>query len=95
MITAAWHMLPNGEYYRDLGADYYTRQEPTKTKARAIKQLEALGYQVTINPSSKPASHHAEPRRNRASVALNHVTYQHGHQPWSPNFHVRDPHSRT
>ncbi|NKR44307.1 hypothetical protein GS536_11490 [Rhodococcus hoagii] len=24
MIIAAWNMLTNGEYYRDLGADYLT-----------------------------------------------------------------------
>jgi len=50
MITAAWNMLQNGEFYRDPGADYYTRRDPAKAKARAVKQLQALGYQVTIQP---------------------------------------------
>ena len=50
MIIAAWHMLTNGEFYRDPGADYYTRQDPAKTRARAVRQLEALGYQVSIHP---------------------------------------------
>jgi len=50
MLTAAWHMLTNAESYRDPGADYYTRQDPAKTKARAVRQLEALGYTVTIQP---------------------------------------------
>jgi len=50
MHTAAWHMLTNREFYRDPGADYYTRRDPAKTKARAVKQLEALGYTVTIQP---------------------------------------------
>ena len=40
----------NGEFYRDPGADYYTRHDPAKTKARAVKQLEALGYHVTLQP---------------------------------------------
>ena len=48
MLVAAWHMLQNGEFYRDPGADYYTRRDPARTKARAVKQLEALGYTVTI-----------------------------------------------
>jgi len=48
MLTAAWHMLQNGDYYRDLSADYYTRRDPARTKARAVRQLEALGYTVTI-----------------------------------------------
>ena len=50
MLTAAWHMLTTGELYKDPGADYFTRQAPAKTKARAIGQLEALGYQVTLEP---------------------------------------------
>jgi transposase len=50
MLTAAWHMLTNREFYRDPGADYYTRRDPARTKARAVKQLEALGYTVTIQP---------------------------------------------
>jgi len=53
MLTAAWHMLQDGAHYRDLGADYYTRREPTKAKARAIKQLEDLGYQVIIEPQQR------------------------------------------
>jgi transposase len=50
MLTAAWHMLTTGELYKDPGADYLTRQAPAKTKARAIEQLESLGYQVTLEP---------------------------------------------
>ena len=50
MLIAAWHMLTNAEFYRDPGADYYTRHDPAKTRARAVRQLEALGYQVTIQP---------------------------------------------
>ena len=53
MLTAAWHMLQDGAHYRDLGADYYTRREPTKAKARAIDELEDLGYQVTIEPQQR------------------------------------------
>ena len=53
MITAAWTMLNNAEFYRDPGADYFTRHDPAKTRARAIKQLEALGYQVTLEPQQQ------------------------------------------
>lgn len=62
MLTAAWNMLTNGEFYRDPGPDYYTRHDPAKTKARAVKLLEALGYDVTQEgcrpdqPSGEPAS---------------------------------------
>lgn len=50
MLTAAWHMLATGELYRDPGADYFTQRTPAKAKARAIGQLESLGYQVTLEP---------------------------------------------
>jgi hypothetical protein len=50
MLVAAWNMLTNGDFYRDPGADYYTRRVPTKTRARAISQLESLGYRVILEP---------------------------------------------
>jgi transposase len=50
MLTDAWNMLVNGAFYRDPGADYYTRHHPGQTKAKAIKQLQALGYKVTLEP---------------------------------------------
>jgi transposase len=53
MIIAAWHMLTNGEFYREPGPDYYTRHDPTKTKVRAVKQLEALGYAVTLQAAAQ------------------------------------------
>ena len=43
ILTTAWHMLTNGELYRELGGDYYTRQNPEKTTKRLVRQLEALG----------------------------------------------------
>ena len=55
MLTDAWHMLANGAFYRDPGPDYYTRHQPGKTKTRAIKQLEALGYDVTLKPHTDAA----------------------------------------
>ena len=50
MLVAAWNMLTNGDLYRDPGADYFTRRVPTKTRARAISQLESLGYRVILEP---------------------------------------------
>jgi transposase len=55
MLTDAWHMLVNGAFYRDPGADYYTRHHPGRTKAKAIKQLETLGYKVTLEPLTEAA----------------------------------------
>jgi len=55
MLTDAWHMLTNGTFYCDPGPDYYTRHQPGRTKARAIKQLESLGYTVTLEPLTQVA----------------------------------------
>ena len=55
MLVAAFNMLTNGEFYRDPGADYFTRHAPAKTRARAIGQLESLGYRVTLQPLADTA----------------------------------------
>ena len=52
ILTAAWHMLANGECYTDPGADHYTRLNPTKAKNNAIKKLNSLGYGVTLTPAT-------------------------------------------
>lgn len=51
MITAIWHILSTGEYYRDLGGDYYSRRQPQQAIRRKIKDLEAAGYHMTLQPS--------------------------------------------
>ncbi len=55
MLTDAWNMLANGAFYRDPGTDYYTHHQPARTKTRAIKQLEALGYTVILEPLTQAA----------------------------------------
>ena len=54
ILTTAWHMLQTGELYRDLGGDYFTRQNPDRLTKRLIRQLEALGHQVTLAPKQHP-----------------------------------------
>lgn len=55
MLTAIWHMLSTGALYVDLGADYYTKRRPDRAKSRAIAQLEALGYTVTVERVVDPS----------------------------------------
>jgi hypothetical protein len=50
MLTDAWNMLINGAFYRDPGPDYYTRHHPGRTRTKAVKQLEGLGYNVILEP---------------------------------------------
>ena len=44
-------MLNNGELYRDLGTDYFIRQNPDRLTQRLVRQLEALGHHVTLAPT--------------------------------------------
>ena len=46
MLTAAWHMLRDGVEYADLGPDYFTRHDTSKTIQRLLKRLSDLGCQV-------------------------------------------------
>ena len=55
MIIAAYNMLTNGDFYRDPGANYYTAHQPARTKARAVNQLQTLGYRVTLEPLTHTA----------------------------------------
>ncbi len=52
MLTAIWHMGHTGTLYDDPGPDYFTRLNPTRAKNRAIHQLEAMGYTVTLDNAS-------------------------------------------
>ena len=52
MLIAIWHIGTNGCLYDDPGADYFNRLHPQRAKTRAIHQLEAMGYQVTLTHAS-------------------------------------------
>ena len=48
-------MLQTGELYRELSGDDYTRQNPDRTTNRLVRQLEALGHRVTLEPQEVAA----------------------------------------
>lgn len=52
MLIAIWHMGTTGALYDDPGADYFNQLHPDRTKQRAIAQLQALGYTVTLDRAS-------------------------------------------
>ena len=54
MIVIVWHVLAETTAYRDLGADYFTRRldNPEARKRRLIRELEALGHKVTVEPAA-------------------------------------------
>jgi hypothetical protein len=43
-------MLSTGELYREAGADYFQRLDPERAVRRLVRQLEALGQEVTLHP---------------------------------------------
>ena len=52
MLIAIWHMGTTGAFYQDPGAEFFTRLHPDRAKKRAIGQLEAMGYKVTLDHAS-------------------------------------------
>src|SRR5215211_1968953 len=54
ILVIAWHLLSDPEaHFHDLGAGFYdTRVGPERAKRNHIRQLEALGYKVTLDPAA-------------------------------------------
>ncbi|RBL99627.1 hypothetical protein C1H84_14525 [Glutamicibacter soli] len=49
IIVAIWHLLANGEVFKELGPDYYDQRNKDRAKSRAVKELERLGYEVQLD----------------------------------------------
>ncbi len=54
ILVIVWHLLADPDArFHDLGADFYdTRINADRTKRNHIRQLEALGYKVTLEPAA-------------------------------------------
>lgn len=53
ILVIAWHLLHDERDYEDLGADFLDRRHDTEARKRAlVRQLEALGHKVTIEPAA-------------------------------------------
>jgi transposase len=54
ILVIVWHLLSNPDTsYHDLGPDFYdTRITDDRKKRNHIRQLEALGYKVTLEPTA-------------------------------------------
>jgi transposase len=50
ILVIAWHLLTDDCDYADLGGDYFVRRDADRARQRAVAQLQALGYQVTLEP---------------------------------------------
>ena len=52
ILEIAYYVMRDGATYHELGADYFTRRDRERTVRRSIKQLEALGYRVTVEDAA-------------------------------------------
>jgi transposase len=54
ILVIVWHLLSDPEtQFHDLGADFYDkRRGPERIKQSHVRQLEALGYKVTLEPTA-------------------------------------------
>ena len=52
VLVIAWYLLTNDGDYQDLGGDYFVRRDTDRARQRAVAQLQALGYQVTLQPAA-------------------------------------------
>jgi transposase len=54
VLVIIWHLLCDPDVaFHDLGPDFYdTRINPDHKRRHHIRQLEALGYKVTLEPAA-------------------------------------------
>ncbi len=70
ILIIAYHIIGNGENYRELGGDYHERKNPNKTMKRALATFDRLGYEVELKPkvvndAPQPAATTTQPKRGR------------------------------
>jgi transposase len=53
ILVTCWHVLTLDQDYNDLGGDYFTRHDdPARRRDHHIRQLQDLGYAVTLRPAA-------------------------------------------
>ena len=50
ILTAAYHMLKNGTFYEDLGADHFDNRAKGTQVLRLVSRLQNLGFTVQVTP---------------------------------------------
>jgi transposase len=53
ILTALYHMLRDGTFYQDLGADHFRRASPEAQANRLASQIEKLGFTCQLAPAQK------------------------------------------
>jgi transposase len=52
ILVSAYHMLKNGQAYRDLGSDHFQQREPNRLIRQLVRRLQSLGQNVTLSPAA-------------------------------------------
>ncbi|MBU6427369.1 MAG: IS110 family transposase [Elusimicrobia bacterium] len=52
ILTAVYYILRDDVDYRDLGADYFDRQNKERVALRLARRIQELGYQVEMRPAA-------------------------------------------
>ena len=55
LLVAIYHMIKDGTLHHDLGSDHFERLDRGQIARRAVRRLERLGYQVTIQEAASAA----------------------------------------
>lgn len=55
ILEIAYYVMRDGVTYHELGGEYFARRDRERTKLRCLKQLQALGYDVTLADPSVAA----------------------------------------
>ena len=50
LLVIAWHLRSDDCDDADLGGDDFVRRDADRARQRAVAHLQALGYQVTLQP---------------------------------------------
>jgi transposase len=52
ILVIAWHLLANDCDDAELGGDFFVGRDSDRARQRAVAQLQALGYHVTLEPTA-------------------------------------------
>lgn len=51
LIVVIWHLFAHGEGFKELGPDFHAQRHELRSKIKAGKELERLGYDLQLVPS--------------------------------------------
>ena len=52
ILAVCWYLLSENCDYNDLGGDYFVQRDTDQSRQRAVAQLQALGFKVTLEPTA-------------------------------------------